>query len=275
MARGLGVAGASNRSQLAGRVEALLSGSRDWQRSSWRARCATSVGAALVAFALTVPSWPGRADAPLSRFLLAASSSAELSAANRTETSAHEQPAKKVATPATTASSVASDATTPSNISPSPETPTGAPVASPKRIDATGAPFPPDTETAKVEDQLDRFVLPLVHFHDTPLQEVVRELRRLSTEVDPEKYGIWFHLIAVTGDEENPTKSILAPHDIRIRMKEPLRNASLRRIVDAIVGASEAPIAYETGGYGVSFRPRRPEAIRLITRIYHLNGPAC
>jgi beta-lactamase regulating signal transducer with metallopeptidase domain len=257
-ARGLGVAGASNRSQLAGRVEALLSGSRDWRRTSWRARCATAIGAVLVAFALMVPSGPGRADAPLSRLLLAATQASDSGATSRSEPSVSES----------TATSPAPTKTTPSSSEPTDEA-----EVPPAQVIAGVSQFPPNT-TAKVEDQLDRFVLSRVHFPDTPLSEVVRELRRLSAEVDPEKYGVWFHLVGVTGDEENPAKSTLTPHDIRIRMKEPLRNANLRRIVDAIVAASEAPITYQAGDYGVSFMPRRPEVTRLITRIYRLHFAA-
>lgn len=139
-ARGLGVAGASNRSQLARRVEALLAGSRAWRRSSWRAQCATAAGAASMAFALMVPSWPGRAEAPLSRFLLAASQPSDSAATPRLEPSA--------SNPAVT--SLAPTATTTSTSEPPGQT--EAPPA--KAIEAVGN-FPPDSEYAQHQPQWD------------------------------------------------------------------------------------------------------------------------
>lgn len=265
-ARGLGVAGASNRSQLAGRVEALLAGSRDWRRTSGLARCVTWASATFVALALMVPAWPGRADASLSHLLLAATSPTRPTAAPVPEAGVPE-PASD--TLSATQPAVPGDASATPTAPASGQTPS----LGPKIFEVSGA-FPPDAETAEVQEKLDRFVLASVYFPNTPLSEVVRELRRLSAEVDPEKFGIWFHLVAITGDPEDPIRGIVAADDYRIRMKEPLRDASVRRVLDAIVAASETPITYEADGYGVSFRPRRPEAVRLITRVYRLNVPA-
>ncbi len=139
-ARGLGVAGASNRSQLAGRVEALLSGSRDWQRSSGRARCATGVGAVLVALALMVPSGPGRADAPLSRILLAATQPSESAATSRSEPSVSEPTAPSPV---------------PTETTPSPSEPPREAEPPPAKVNEAVGNFLPDSEYAQRQPQWD------------------------------------------------------------------------------------------------------------------------
>lgn len=69
--QGLGVAGASSGSRLAGRVRALLTSATGWRRPTLMGRCLGVSSAGLLAFGLLTPAWPGTGTASLAERLLA------------------------------------------------------------------------------------------------------------------------------------------------------------------------------------------------------------
>jgi len=277
--RGFGVADARGKSQLACRVRSLLTSTAAWRRPSPGERATTAAAATLAAIALLVPSWPGTAGPSLAAHLRLAALSDEATDKTPSVTStAPSAPAPAPATSSATTNAEVSSVETKPLSSRSPE-PTPAPQpsepgTSTTRIDAE--PFPLESEGILVRQKLDRITLPSVHFPDNALPDVIRQLRSLSAEHDPEKAGIWFHEVAIDMNPSQPGQDVRTPEKARIRMKVPLTGETLSEVLEAIVGASDVPIVYQVHprGYGVSFMLRRPAMERLITRIYRINTPA-
>jgi hypothetical protein len=129
------------------------------------------------------------------------------------------------------------------------------------------------TRSAQIEAKLKHIILDNVQFDGLPLPEVLRSLSEQSSKRDPSKVGINFLLNPNTGTQVTTTSGY-GPVDpttglpvvpiveqldmsaITIRFNLPLRNVSMKDVLDAIVKVADHPIEYTVEDYAVVFSSR-------------------
>jgi len=145
-----------------------------------------------------------------------------------------------------------------------PDNPADTPAPEPKTV-SPGKP----ARGAKVEAKLKQIVLPEVGFNGLPLSEVLGFLRNEALKRDPDKAGVNFlikpnfqpvtlppRLDPATG---LPVPGAGEPFDVggvMIRFNLPLRNVSMKDLLDAIVMVADHPIEYVLEDYAVVFSAR-------------------
>lgn len=153
-------------------------------------------------------------------------------------------------------------------------------VAAPQSDTSAAAPALPEAAPAdkaarggKLEARLKQIVLPEVGFNGLPLSEVLRFLCDESAKRDPDRAGINFLInpnfrpVALTGAVDPATGLPLAvatqPFDVAgviIKFNLPLRNVTMKDLLDAIVMVADQPIEYSLEDYAVVFSAR-PETV--------------
>ena len=119
---------------------------------------------------------------------------------------------------------------------------------------------------SKLEARLKQIVLPEVSFDGLPLGEVLRFLSDESLKRDPDQTGVNFLInpnsrpVALTGAVDPATGLPLAaaaqPSDVAgvsIKFNLPLRNVTMKELLDAIVMVADHPIDYSLEDYAVVF----------------------
>lgn len=111
------------------------------------------------------------------------------------------------------------------------------------------------------------------------VSEVLKNLHTLSRKLDPEKRGVIIVPSSIVVDRRLiPVFDIgmgimrVALEDYTVKISPPLRNISLRELLDAIVEAAVPPKGHESAPrlrysieeYGVVFRQRTKYAVELI-----------
>jgi beta-lactamase regulating signal transducer with metallopeptidase domain len=140
----------------------------------------------------------------------------------------------------------------------------------PDSVSATPAnpPRPPEPSPhgTKVEAKLRQIVLDQVKFDGLPLSEVLLYLNDQSMKRDPDKTGVNFLInpnfrpVALRGGIDPATGLPLAaaPEQfdvgaVVIKFNMPLRNVTMKDVLDAIVTVADHPIDYTLEDYGVVF----------------------
>ncbi|HOC57705.1 MAG TPA: hypothetical protein PKI20_18950 [Verrucomicrobiota bacterium] len=131
----------------------------------------------------------------------------------------------------------------------------------------------PAARGAKLEARLKQIVLDEVRFDGLPLSEVLRFLQDESLKRDPDKTGINFlikpnfrpvalapGLDPVTGLPVTAASEPLDAGGVIVKFSLPLRNITLKDLLDAIVMVADHPIEYVLEDYAVVFSAR-PEAL--------------
>jgi len=126
---------------------------------------------------------------------------------------------------------------------------------------------------SKVEAKLNQIVLPEVSFDGLPLSEVLRYLRDESVKRDPDKAGVNFlinpnfHPVAFTGAVDPATGlQVATPAEqfdlagVIVKFNLPLRNVTMKDVLDAIVTVADHPIEYALENYAVVFSAK-PETV--------------
>lgn len=127
----------------------------------------------------------------------------------------------------------------------------------------------------QVAAKLEKIMLDEIFFDGVPIHEVVRFLSEKSRQLDREREGVNFLIsnssrnsgLPATGVD--PITSVPLPanspdpvdlRDVLVRFNLPLRNVSLRHVLDAITKVAEEPVVYTMEDYGVvfSFAPDEP-----------------
>jgi hypothetical protein len=110
------------------------------------------------------------------------------------------------------------------------------------------------------------------------LSEVLKNLHTLARKLDPEKRGVNIVLSSIVEDRrftpifDVEGKMPGALEDYTVKISSPLRNISLRELLDAIVNAAVPPVGnegapglrYSIEEYGVVFRQRIKDPVELI-----------
>jgi beta-lactamase regulating signal transducer with metallopeptidase domain len=147
----------------------------------------------------------------------------------------------------------------------------------PDSVSATPAnpPRPPEPSPhgTKVEARLRQIVLDQVKFDGLPLSEVLLYLNDQSMKRDPDKTGVNFLInpnfrpVALRGGIDPTTGLPLAaaPEQfdvggVVIKFNMPLRNVTMKDVLDAIVTVADHPIDYTLEDYGVVFSAK-PETL--------------
>ncbi len=110
---------------------------------------------------------------------------------------------------------------------------------------------------ARIRHNLEQIKLAEVTYDGIPLRKVLEQLAEKSQELDPQHKGIQF-LISPRGSApaaaaSNASSNELAIDDLAIRFTLPLRNVSLRDLLDAIVQVSPLPMEYSIQPYAIVF----------------------
>lgn len=125
---------------------------------------------------------------------------------------------------------------------------------------------------AKLDAKLNQIVLDQVTFEGLPLGEVLRFLSDESIKRDPEKNGVNFlinpnsHPVTVTSVVDPATglpQAATEPFDMAeviIKFNLPLRNITMKNLLDAIVTVADHPIEYKVEDYAVIFSAK-PEPL--------------
>ena len=129
---------------------------------------------------------------------------------------------------------------------------------------------------ARLETKLKQMVLPEVRFDGLPLGEVLRYLSEQSRKLDPEKIGVNF-LINPNPPPSPPNQNVggmpvidptsglpvaAAPIEavdvssISIKFNLPLRNVSMKDVLEAVVKVADHPIEYTLEDYAVIVSPQ-------------------
>ena len=119
---------------------------------------------------------------------------------------------------------------------------------------------------SKVEAKLKQIVLPEVTFDGLPLGEVLKFLSDESIKRDPDKTGVNFlinpnfHPVAIIGATDPATGLPLAATAeqfdmaaVIVKFNMPLRNVTMKDVLDAIVLVADHPIEYTLEDYAVVF----------------------
>ena len=128
----------------------------------------------------------------------------------------------------------------------------------------------------QLEAKLKQIVLEEVRFDGLPLSEVLISLSQEARKRDPDKKGVNFLInpnlpsgIAPSAPSIDPTTglAIASPppqqfdlNAVNVRFNLPLRNVTMKDVLDAIVKVADNPIEYSLEDYAVVFSPR-PEAV--------------
>ncbi len=125
----------------------------------------------------------------------------------------------------------------------------------------------------KLEAKLKQIVLPEVTFDNLPLGEVLRVLSDESVKRDPDKAGVNFLInpnfraVALTGEVDPATGLPLAAQTeqfdvaaVAVKFNLPLRNVTMKDLLDAIVTVADRPIEYVLEDYAVVFSAK-PETV--------------
>ncbi len=142
----------------------------------------------------------------------------------------------------------------------------------PGPIMPVAAPAPPAIEDeqpkrgAKLEAKLKQILMPEIAIDGLPLNEVLRLLSDESRKRDPEKIGVNFLInpnsppVALTGAVDPATGLPVATpgealdmSSVLIQFNLPLRNVSMKDVLDAIVTVADHPIEYKIEDYAVVF----------------------
>jgi beta-lactamase regulating signal transducer with metallopeptidase domain len=138
-----------------------------------------------------------------------------------------------------------------------------------------GAPRPPEPSEhgAKVEAKLRQIVLDEVNFDGLPLNEVLVSLNEQSIKRDPAKAGVNFLInpnfrpVALRGGVDPTTGLPLAAApeqfdvaSVVIKFSLPLRNVTMKDLLDAIVMVADHPVEYTLEDFGVVFAAK-PETL--------------
>jgi hypothetical protein len=123
-----------------------------------------------------------------------------------------------------------------------------------------------------LETKLKKIVLESVHYDGVPLGEVLRSLSEEALKRDPSKTGVNFLINPNSPPSQNasvpgpidPTTGlpVLAAVEnvdmssVSIRFNLPLRNVSLKDVLNAIVKVADRPIEYTVEDYAVVFSPK-------------------
>ncbi|HXP61938.1 MAG TPA: M56 family metallopeptidase, partial [Dongiaceae bacterium] len=123
--------------------------------------------------------------------------------------------------------------------------------------------------SALIEAKLKRLRLSEAAFDGLPLGEVLKILRDESTRLDPEKAGVNFLInpnfppVAMVGHVDPATGLPLAVateafdmSTVMVKFNLPLRNVSLKDVLDAVGKVADHPIAYTVEDYAVVFSPK-------------------
>ena len=119
---------------------------------------------------------------------------------------------------------------------------------------------------AKLDAKLNQIVLDQITFEGLPLGEVLRFLSDESIKRDPEKNGVNFLInpnfrpATLTGAVDPatglPQAAATEPFDMTeviIKFNQPLRNITMKNLLDAIVTVADHPIEYKLEDYAVIF----------------------
>ena len=131
---------------------------------------------------------------------------------------------------------------------------------------AKPVPEEPGKRGARLEARLKKILLPQIAFDGLPLGEVLRVLSDESIKRDPEKTGVNFLInpnfppVALTGEVDPNTGLPLAASgeafdmsSVVIKFNLPLRNVSMKDVLDAIITVADHPIEYKLEDYAVVF----------------------
>ena len=154
-----------------------------------------------------------------------------------------------------------------------PPPPAGAADVFSKRLAKFGETAAKSPSGAKLEAKLNQIVLPEVSFDNLPLGEVLRFLSDESVKRDPEKTGVNFLInpnvrpVARAG-AVNPATGLplAAPAEqfdvaaVSVEFNLPLRNVTIKDVLDAIVTVADHPLEYSLKDYAVVFSAK-PEAV--------------
>ena len=126
---------------------------------------------------------------------------------------------------------------------------------------------------AKLEARLKQIVFPEVSFDGLPLSEVLRFLSDESVKHDRDQAGVNFLInpnfrpVALTGAVDPasglPLATAAQPFDVAsviIKFNLPLRNVTMKDLLDAIVTVADHPIEYSLEDYAVVFSAK-PETV--------------
>ena len=132
---------------------------------------------------------------------------------------------------------------------------------------------PQPARGSKTEAKLKQIVLPEISFDGLPLSEVLKVLSDESIKRDPDKTGVNFLInpnvrpVALTGVIDPTTGLPLAapteqvdPGAVVVKFNLPLRNVTMKDVLDAIVTVADHPIQYTLEDYAVVFAAK-PETV--------------
>ncbi|HEV2318538.1 MAG TPA: M56 family metallopeptidase, partial [Verrucomicrobiae bacterium] len=116
--------------------------------------------------------------------------------------------------------------------------------------------------------KLSRLRLTSVSYHDRPLNEIMRDLRRQSLKLDPDRTGINF-LFNPNGGEASSSQTQIDPNTIRITLN--LTNVSLLDVFNEVCMVSDRPIKYSVEDYGIVFSPKGRNSPPYEMRTFKIN----
>ena len=143
------------------------------------------------------------------------------------------------------------------------------------------------THTSKgaqlINRKLEEIVLPEVHFDGVPLAEVVKRLseaaKKFDPDPDPKKKGLNFlindvspqlPLIDANGNPVPRAQSVALSEGL-IRVGQPLKNLTLRQVLDVICKTAELPTQFSVEEYAIVFIPRGPGNAAYYSRMFKVN----
>ena len=143
------------------------------------------------------------------------------------------------------------------------------------------------THTSKgaqlINRKLEEIVLPEVHYDGVPLAEVVKRLseaaKKFDPDPDPKKKGLNFlindvspqlPLIDANGNPVPRAQSVALSEGL-IRVGQPLKNLTLRQVLDVICKTAELPTQFSVEEYAIVFIPRGPGNAAYYSRMFKVN----
>jgi len=121
----------------------------------------------------------------------------------------------------------------------------------------------PRTDRREMMRRLDAIRIPIVHFDETPLPEVMAALAGELRERDPAKTGfnfLFIHQASAPRDLSRPSARTMSTDwsSVVVRIRHPLRHLTALQVLDVISKNAEPPVRFSVVDHSILVLPAAP-----------------
>lgn len=120
-----------------------------------------------------------------------------------------------------------------------------------------------------LNQKLDQIILPKVEYENALLADVVRDLKRQTKELDPEKAGVDFAFEPNLELTEPASAQLEEVENTVVQLR--MNQASLRQVLRGVVRGAGLPVKYVYNGRAIVFTKALATSPALFTRVYRVD----